>query len=518
MSVSLADPDAVNPFGEPTTQALLDDIEKRYDFWNATPQLQLIAATAVAEDISAWGLLALCLAHRVSHIPPTVVLPKKLGGAGATLAEGTSLNAFVSLDGPSGGNKSVTFRAASGLLKPNGMPLPDGTGQGLVKKIAKTAEVTKDEDGKPLKEPYSVVHFYRHSLVIHAPEVKTLNAEFARDASKTAALMCSMWVGETLGMTNADKDRDAVVPPNMARIVGIWGVQPHNAAALMELASDGIPQRWLWAPAEETRDVAARRVPPPPNTTFPFPVFGTTPPGIAMGSVLPKEVRIDTDGSVADESDLPDPIWIAWSPQMRTDVLAFFAARKASRPANLYADISPEQAAEAERLTYESHFVLLRIKVACWLGFLWGHANPDDMDWHLSGAVMEVVRAEAAGVWKRSAEEAQKEAAKRGYLRGLEQDVTETTRGALKSERIVSTAELLYTKLASKGPQREAELRRGLRSERRPLTRDALHHLEDNGKAEYDGVLWYAVYKGNKLTRDSGTTVATDNTDALAGS
>lgn len=493
--------DEKNPFGEPTTQRLLDEIEQKYDFWNQNPQLQLIAQRAAEEDISAWGLLAAVMAHRVSHIPPNVVLVKKLGGAGTVLSEGTSLNPFVGLVGETGGNKSVVFRTASALVPPNGVPLPDGTGQGIVKKIAKSDTVSKDEDGKPLDDPYPVVRFLRHSLTLHAPEVKTLNAEFAREASKTSALMCSMWVGETLGMTNADVNRDAFIPANMARICGIWGVQPHNAGALMDLAKDGIPQRWIWAPTEETRNVV--RTPAPPLTTFPFPVFGNTPPGIAMGTSLPKEVRVT--GITGDESDLPDPIWVGWSPQMKNDILAMVAARKASRPANLYDDLTPEQEARQEALKLESHLILARIKAAAWLGFLFGHTEPDDTDWWLSEAFMAVVKGEAAGVWKKSREEEKAEASKRGETRGVEQDAADVARSMAKTARVAEVSSTVYTKLAQLGGLTEKALAREVAKTKRPYIRDAVHHLEDEGKAEYDGALWYAVYNGRKLTKDDKT-------------
>lgn len=500
--VTPADAENVNPFGEPTTQELLDEIEQKYDFWNATPQLQLIAQRAEEEDISAWGLLAALMAHRASHVAPNVVLVKKRGGEGTSLSEGTSLNGFFGLVGESGGNKSVTFRVASSMIPPSGVPLPDGTGQGLVRKVAETAKVTKDAEGKPLDDPYTVVRFHRHSLTLHAPEVKTLNAEFAREGTKTSAIMCSMWVGETVGMSNADKERDAFIPANMARIVGIWGVQPQNAFAILSLAEDGTPQRFLWAPTDETRDVV--RTPAPPLTTFPFPVFGKTPPEIAMGSSLPKEIRITGNAMVADDDDtkLPTPIWVHWSPQMHTDILAFQAARKAARPANLYDDMTDEQRLKREALAFQSHFILSRIKAATWLGWLWGVGEPTDLEWRLSEAFMSVVMGEAAGLWKRGRESALREAAGRGETRGVEQDAADVARNMAKSARVAEVASTVYTKLAQLGGLTEKALAREVAKTKRPYIRDAVHHLEDEGRAEYDGALWYAVYKGNKLTKN----------------
>lgn len=496
--------DDANPFGEVIDRTLLDDIEDT-GFWDTTPQLQLIAERAAQKRVSAWGLLAICLAHRASHVPPNVVIVERDGSVGTNnvLSEGTSANGFYGLVARPGGGKSVTFRLGSSLIPPNGMPLPDGTGQGLVKAISETVKVTKDEEGKPLKDPYMVTRFHRHSLTLHAPEVKTLNAEFAREGTKTASILRSMWVGETLGMTNADKERNASIPANMARIIGIWGVQPQNAVAILDQSGDGTPQRFLWAPAEEYRRGARapKRTPAPPLTTFPFPVFGTTPPGIAMGSSLPKEVRVTDDGSAADESDLPTPIWVHWSPQMATDINAFYAAEDAAFDRDPYADLSAEQEVEEEALTMEAHLLLMRIKIAVWVGWLHGRAEPADIDWYLSGLILEVSVAELAGIWKMCRREEKKEASRRGVNRAFEMDATDTARGVIKDDRLEQVSEAAYSKLAARGPLREYQLKQSAGKQQRPLVRDALRHLEDNGRAEYDGTFWYAVYKGNKLRK-----------------
>lgn len=478
--------DEENPFGEPTTRAFLDNVEAT-GFWNATPQLQLIAYMAQQKRVSAWGVLVACLAHRASHIPPNVVLVDRDQQDTGSLRAGTSVNGFFGLVAPPGGGKSVTFRLASELVPPNGYAIPDGTGQGIVKMLSETRTITKDDEGKTLDEPYQVIKFHRHHLVIHAPEVKTLNAEFSREGSKTADMMRSIWVGETLGMTNADKERNAAVPPNMSRVCGIWGVQPHNAAAILSQAEDGTPQRFVWAPAKEYRSNVVR-TPPPPGTEFPYPIFNTHP----MGTILPKELKFD--------DPLPDPIWVHWSPLMVQNIAEFWAKQNESDDRDPYADITADKEMEEEQLTMKAHLMLTRIKIAVWMGWLHGRPEPDDADWVMSGFVLAVSVAEMAGIWKRCQEAVVKEARQRGKVKAVELVETANAKTVITDAYTVKTATAVWLKLAKHGGMRESVLKTKLSSSQRPVTREALRHLEDEGRAEYDGTHWWATHSGERLT------------------
>ncbi|WP_100458576.1 hypothetical protein [Mycobacteroides abscessus] len=492
--------DEKNPFGEPTTRRRLFEIERASDFWNRKPQLQFIYHAAQRENVSPWGLLAVCMAHRLSHIPPNVVLVKPSGDEGATLAAGTSLNAFVGLVAPPGRGKSVTFRLATELIPPKGMPLPDGTGQGIVKAFGERAKISKDDEGKPLDVPYVVTRYHTHALVLHAPEVTTLNAEFVREGSKTAGMMRSLWVGETVGMTNAERERAGAINSNMARLCGIWGVQPQNAVAIMDQVADGTPQRFLWVPARDRRfrhhpELLTNVGHPPQNTSFPFPVFGNTPPGIAMGTTLPMELR--------DDDPLPEAIWVHRTADMDAAVKAADDAYEAALgDYEEYDEVPSDVADKLNAAVMQSHAVLMRIKLAAKLGFLWGNTEPDATDWELAGVLLELSTAEAAGVWSRCAAEAKKEAAARGTTRGVEQDAADVARNMAKAARVEDVASTVYTVLAREGGCTEKALARPLAATKRPYIRDALRHLEDNGKAEYDGARWYALYKGNKVTKD----------------
>lgn len=480
-----------NPFGKPTTRAFLDAVEAPrvefggVGFWDVTPQLQRIAAEAQGKRVSPWGALVGCMAHRASHVPPNVVLVDAEGNSGTDLGEGTSVNGFFGLVAPPGGGKSVTFKLASKLIPPNGYAIPDGTGQGIVKMLAETKTVTKDDEGKTLDEPYQVIRFHRHHLVIHAPEVKTLNAEFSREGSKTADMMRSIWAGETVGMTNADKERNAAVPPNMSRVCGVWGVQPQNATAILAQAEDGTPQRFVWAPAKEYRS-GINRTPPPPGTDFPFPIFGTHP----LGVVLPKELRFDTA--------LPTPIWVRWSPLMKQNITEFYAEQNQSDDRDPYADISEEKALSEEKLTMKAHLMLTRIKIAVWVGWIHGRPEPSDLDWVLSGFILAVSVSEMAGIWKRCQEAVLKEATGKGKTRAFELNATDTAKLTLKDAAVVKTADAIFKKLLE-GPLRERDVRQRCSTDQKLHAKDALRHLEDEGRAEHDGTHWWAAHKGYRI-------------------
>lgn len=479
-------PGDFNPFGDPITRKWLDELERSTDFWNRSPQLQYIAHIAYTKDVSAWGLLMGCQLHRLSHVPPTVVLvqrdgtPDTLGG----LFGGTSLNMFGGLTADSGGGKSVTFKLATSLIPPVHTPISDGTGQGLVKSIAETEKVTS-EDGQKLAEPYYITRFHRHSLVVHAPEIKTLNAEFAREASKTDSMMRSMWSGETVGMTTGDRDRRVNIPPNLYRVVGMWGVQPVNATAILAGADDGTPQRWLWMPGEEFRPNLQRVN--PGQVSFPFPTFGQTggnPFGVSGGE-LPTEYR--------DGDPLPAPIWVHWSPKMAQEIKALQAQRKILRDRDPYADLTPEQIDAERAVTMQSHLTLTRIKLAAMFAFLHGRANPTDDDWELAGIQLQVSVSELAGIWKKANLARKHEIMVKGAERGLEMHAMQDARDQLNDNAVHGFAHEMWQHLCQSGPFSNRDLRRWAGGNaRQKMVPWALQVLEDNSRCVKDrnGVYW----------------------------
>lgn len=496
-----------NPFGEPITREWLTELENSTNFWNSTPQLQYIAWIAHTKDVSAWGLLMGCQLHRLSHVPPTVVLvqrdgtPDTLGG----LFGGTSLNMFGSLTADSGGGKSITFKLASSLVPPIHTPISDGTGQGLVKSIAETEKVTS-EDGQKLAEPYYITRFHRHSLVVHAPEIKTLNAEFAREASKTDSMMRSMWSGETVGMTTGDKDRRVNIPPNLYRVVGMWGVQAVNATAILAGADDGTPQRFLWMPGEEFR-MNLTRVQVHQQVTFPFPTFGQVggnPFGVSGGE-LPTEYR--------DGDPLPAPIWVHWSPKMTQEIKALQQQRKMLRDRDPYADLTEEQIAAERAVTMQSHLTLTRIKSAAMFAFLHGRANPTDDDWELAGIQLQVSISELAGVWKRAEDARKKESREKGKSRGYEVLGTQEVMETAFDENVRVTADRVYAIMRAK-PCKKQVIRNKITHKQSRVINEALSVLQMRGqhRRSADGLFW-ACENGHPVSDDPSVVFVAGDTD-----
>lgn len=467
-----------NPFGDPITRARLDAIEDGFPggFWNATPQLQHIAAVAAEQGVSPWGVLELSQLHRLSHIPPNVVLVDRVGKPGNSLVDGTSLNGFGALVAPPGGGKSVCFRVASGILPPNSLPVPDGTGQGILRNFAKTETVRRDEENKPLEVPYRVTAFHRHEMTIHAPEIKSLNAEFLREGTKTDTILRQLWAGETVGMNNADLDRRVVIPPNMVRVCGGWGVQPVNAAAILAQADDGTPQRFVWAPARECRKPYPSRTPAPQGVTFPMPTFTATGPFGTSDSPMPAEIK-DTDGFEA----LPEPIWVQWSPKMHTEIAAMHAEIEVLGDREPYADVSPEEVAAEKALLMKAHLILTTIKQAAMMGFIHGRANPSDLDWDLACLQMEVSTAEMAGVWKRCAEVRFRIATERGVDRAHEQRATRYTAAGLDASDGSRVRGRILAELGARGAVPARDIKRFFKSVPNQVVDAILDELVDSG-------------------------------------
>lgn len=485
-----------NPFGAPLTRDMLDDIEYRLDFWNRTPQLQMIAWEAAQENISAWGLLALVQMNQASLVDPTHVLVKSNGSPGPDLESGTSLSSFLALEALSGGGKSKTFKKARELVKPCMRPITDGTGQGLLKSIAETDKLSFDEDGNRLKEPVVVTRFHRHTLVVYSPEIKKLNSEFAREGSQTDSMLRSMWSGETTGTTTGDMSRRVSLPDNTYRIHAAWGFQPENAGEIMNGVADGTPQRFLWAPADECRRKtrSPQRRTPPPGVTFSIPtwnvggnVFGTS------GGELPE--------IIADDTELPDPVWITRKKapsldQWVKDTMAELDEIKDREP---YARISPQRAAMEAQVRMDSHMVLSTIKQAVFMAWLHGRPEPTDLDFELAQAQMEVSKAVAAGVWDVLAYNEDAASTVAAESRGYEQYKLKSVREALEDSEVGKMAEVVFGILADQ-PLKLKDLRNKFSTSRRTKLRSAVEVLEAQGRFEMDanGYYW-AMHKGSPL-------------------
>ena len=483
------------PFGDPINNRFITDIETESRIWTLTPQLCFIAAQAAQMEISPWGLLAMMQAHRATHVPPNVVLVDKRGRR--DLTGGTSLNTFIAATGDTGEGKSDTFSIALTLLPPATTPVATGTGQGILRTMAYTEIRKKDADtGEPLDRPQRVTIFRRHEMMIHAPEVKSLNAEFLRDSSQTDSILRSVWIGETVGMTNADEDRRLAIPPNMIRVCGAWGVQPVNAGAILAQAPDGTPQRFLWAPCGEFRDPYPQRPAAPQGVSFPMPVFSTD---SSFGiSDMPMELN---DG---DFESLPQPIWVEWSPQMHREIPKFRAQLRSLRKKEPYERVTEELSNRREAAKMKSHLLLLAIKLAAHTGWIHGRANPSDDDWEIAKAQAAISAAELAGGWQDSEEARAELAAQKGKDQGIARDAAEQAAKQIANGRLASLAEKLHGYLCQKAHTAGALRERINNPETKQLVDAALNYLKKEARAEIEDcgrgkILWHALVGGKRV-------------------
>lgn len=414
--------DAKNPFGRALTNHYLDEIDA-LGFWNADPALAHCAAVAQQKGCSRWGLLNALMAHRLSHVPPNVVLVDSDGTAGTSLYEGTSLNHFGMLVARTGGGKSKVIRPASALIPSRTTPIPSGTGQGIVAEVGATTWLTKDDEGKPLEKALKVTTIHSPSITIHSTEIDQLVGEMQRLGSQTMAMLRNLWVGETCGMTNMDIKRKVQLPANSCRLSALYGAQQTAAAPILAEYQKGTPQRWLWTPLREYR-TNLQTLNPIAGFKYTRPAICdvANDPTIAGGSssdAYPALWEQLPETYVEGRMELAAPVWVYWSAQMQRDIPALQAAIDAA-DTNPYGVRTQAEKDAALSIEVESHFILARIKAAAAIAFVCGRSAITDTDWQLSEILMLVCRAELSGVFAISKEQALAEADSRGNRRGRE--------------------------------------------------------------------------------------------------
>jgi hypothetical protein len=221
----------------PPVTVLPDEID---DFWDARLELAHIHKFARARMVSPWALLGAVLVRILANVPPNVVLPP-------TVLDVASLNPFVGLVSLSGGGKSGALSVARHPFNLPDVPtVGPGSGEGLARLF-----VHRDKNTHEL-----VQHETR--VIISAPEVQLLDALKGRQSSTLFPMLRAAAMGEALSFAYSDQQKAITVGAHKYRLGLIVGIQPANAATLLDDVAVGTPQRFLWLPAE---DPAA----PPPD-------------------------------------------------------------------------------------------------------------------------------------------------------------------------------------------------------------------------------------------------------------
>jgi hypothetical protein len=229
--------------------------DREEDFWTARPVLTHILNFARARRVGPWALLGCVMVRAVGSVTPDLTLPPLVGSA-------ASLNTFLGIVSMSGGGKGAAESAALEAVDLAHIPT---YGPGSGEAIGHLFYVW-DKKAEELRQ-------HTVSAILSAPEIDTLTALKTRQASTLFPELRKAWMGEPLGFAYVDREKRLTIPRHTYRLGLITGIQPGNAAPILEDHSSGTPQRFLWLPAD---DPGAPDERPDDPGTYPNPL-GTSP-------------------------------------------------------------------------------------------------------------------------------------------------------------------------------------------------------------------------------------------------
>ncbi|UZF54497.1 hypothetical protein LH935_17315 [Gordonia polyisoprenivorans] len=241
-----------------------------------------------------------------------------------------SLNLLAAFVSPSGGGKGISDKVARLAWPAPIIERPIGSGEG----IAATFVPPKKEGVEPITR-----------ALITVPEIDTLAGLAGRQGSILLAQLKSMAMGEQLGQSNASEATTRIIPEHSYRACLSVGAQPAHCSVIFGDTTGGTPQRFLWA------------------------------------------MTIDPD-MPEDAPDDPEPLDTRlplWAPGM--DGVVEIGYGPDEIPAAIKAAHIARQRGEADAL--DGHAMLTRCKVAAVLAILHHRSVVSELDWALSGAVME---------------------------------------------------------------------------------------------------------------------------------
>lgn len=161
------------------------------------------------------------------------------------------LSQFAVVVGPSGAGKSSASATAReivcGTAGENGDPLldqPPGSGEGVAEAFMGSVETAPAAGRKKAETERRQV---RRRVHFHCDEGEALLRLAKRDGATLGEALRRGFMGEPLGQRNASADRTRVVRDYVLALT--LNATPGVAAALLQFAELGLPQRFLWASA-----------------------------------------------------------------------------------------------------------------------------------------------------------------------------------------------------------------------------------------------------------------------------
>ncbi|WP_037188404.1 hypothetical protein [Rhodococcus sp. 114MFTsu3.1] len=241
-----------------------------------------------------------------------------------------SLNLLCAFVAPSGGGKGISDKVARLAWPTPIIERPIGSGEG----IAATFMPPKKEGVERITR-----------AIINVPEIDTLTGVSERQGSILLPQLKSAAMGEQLGQANSSEATTRIIAPHTYRLCLSVGAQPTHTKVLFADTTGGTPQRFLWFPTidpDMPADVIAD--PEPLNTRLPF-------------------WRPGEDGVLE----------IVYGPEhIKQTIIAAHIARQ-----------------RGQQDALDGHAMLTRLKVAATLAVLHHRHVVSELDWELSGAVLD---------------------------------------------------------------------------------------------------------------------------------
>lgn len=427
------------------------------NFFRQTDQLKKILAWAHARRVASWALFLAVLVRVAARVPTDVRLRGLIGGQ-------ASLNVFAAFVSGSGGGKGASDRV-SRLAYPADIAIRiPSSGEGIAELFTLRGKET--EDNEPLR-----------SVILSVGEIDALTGQADRRGSILLATFKSAWMGEPLGQANATKALSRFVAEHEYRLCMSLGVQFGHGAVLLNDVSGGTPQRLLWMPTQD------------PNMPR-----GGGPDPEPLDTALPLW-EYDSNGVCEIEYGIPE---------IENLVIDSHLAR---------------QRGEGDAL--DGHALLSRCKIAAIIAALHQRRIVTQLDWDLSGVVMQVSDRTRASLMEYDRQASRAKIRERAVARAVGEEFYD-------SSRLETVKRSILRMLERDGEQGGGDLRRRLgRREKRELFDQAVALLEaeklvlarpgEHNSMRYRiGSPVTAVVTPNKASSEGVTTVVTrDHSTAI---
>lgn len=404
------------------------------DFFDATPQLQVMRQWSRARYAAPWAVFGGVLLRVAATTGPEVQLPGIIGGR-------ASLNLLAAFVSPSGGGKGVSDKVARLVWPAPIVERPIGSCEG----IAATFVPPKKEGVEPITR-----------AIINVSEIDSLAGIASRQGSIVLAQLKSAAMGEQLGQGNSSEATTRIVPPHSYRLCMSVGAQPAHTGVLFDDTTGGTPQRFLWFPTTDP-DMPADATPDPEPLDTRMPLWAAV-DGVTEIIYGPTEIA-------------------------ETIVAAHIARQRGQEDA------------------LDGHAMLTRLKVAACLALLHHRIVVSELDWALSGVVMEVSNRTRAWVVSESKKVVRQKVRERASARAAGEEFIADR----KLDR-AKAAVIRWLDLHQELPM--SDLRKRARSDWRDQVSAAVSELVDDGTLEEIAVDRGHRYRLNEgVHRGQGSTV-----------